>query len=278
MSYTFISGAMYRMPTHFGLATGPRRGPDGQGFACENSPKATSVSVSFLTEREALEAHLPPRFKVGAEPVVTVTATYITEIDWLAGRGYNTLGVSWPAVFEGEQDQVSGSFLSVLWENLTDPILTGREELGFSKIYCELPTPNVYRGDYHCLASWLGFKFMDLHAEKLQDVPDDVIAASAGRSTSDGILHYKYMPRTGEWGTADTAYATLTPAATPNQRIVSMQRGTGEVNFHPARWEDLPTQYMIVNAFQALPVLESRGASVVKTVGGKDLSDQRILR
>ena len=55
------------------------------------------------------------------------------EIEWLAGRGYNTLGVSFPAVFEGEVDRATGSLLTVLWENLTDPILTGREELGFSK-------------------------------------------------------------------------------------------------------------------------------------------------
>ena len=277
MSYTFLHGAMYRMPTHFGPATGPRRGPDGHGFACKDSPKSTSVSVSFLTEREALEAYLPPGFSVGAQPVVTITATYLTEIDWLAGRGYNTLGVSWLAHFRGEQDQASGNFLAVLWENLTDPIITGREELGFSKIYCELPTPTVYRGDYHCVASWLGFKFMDLRVEKLEEVAEDVRDA-AGQPTGYGILHYKYMPRTGEWGMADCAYATLTPAATPNRMIQSMQRGTGEMIFHQARWEDLPTQYMIVNAIQALPVLEARGASVVKTIGGKDLSDQRILR
>jgi hypothetical protein len=155
MPYTFLPNTMYRMPTHFGPATGPRRGPDGQRFSGENSPKSTSVSVSFLTEREALEAHMPPGFTVGAQPVVTITATYLTEIDWLAGRGYNTLGVSWPAHFRGEQDQVSGAFLSVLWENLADPIITGREELGFSKIYCELPTPAIYQGNYHCEASWL---------------------------------------------------------------------------------------------------------------------------
>ncbi len=276
MSYTFDAGAMYRMPTHFGPATGPRRGPDGKGFACVDSPKSTAVSVSFLTERAALEAHLPPGFTVGPEPVVTVTATYMTEIDWLAGRGYNTLGVSWPATFRGERDQVSGNFLSVLWENLTDPIITGREELGFSKIYCELPEPAVYRGDYHCTASWLGFKFMDMRVAQLAEVPDAVRAA-AGQPAGDGILHYKYMPRTGEWGTADCSYAVLTPAATPNRVIQSIQRGQGEVVFHPARWEDLPTQYMIVNAICALPVLEARGAAVVKTIGGKDLSDQRIL-
>jgi hypothetical protein len=50
------------------------------------------------------------------------------------------------------------------------------------------------------------------------------------------------------------------------------------VEFHKARWEDLPTQYNIVNAFHELEVKEWRGASIVKSVGGKDLSDQRILR
>ena len=55
-------------------------------------------------------------------------------------------------------------------------------------------------------------------------------------------------------------------------------RGEGTVEFHKARWEDLPTQYNIVNAFHELEVKEWRGASIVKSVGGKDLSDQRILR
>jgi hypothetical protein len=35
---------------------------------------------------------------------------------------------------------------------------------------------------------------------------------------------------------------------------------------------------MIVNTFHALEILEYRGASITKTVGAKDLRDQRILR
>src|SRR5688572_28806936 len=107
MAYTFVSDARYRMPTHFRPATGPRRGRECYGLSRETSPQSTSASGSFLTEREALEAHLPPGFTVGAEAVVTVSATSMTEIDWLAGRGYNTLGVSWPAIFRGEKDQVA---------------------------------------------------------------------------------------------------------------------------------------------------------------------------
>ena len=40
----------------------------------------------------------------------------------------------------------------------------------------------------------------------------------------------------------------------------------------------MPTQYNIVNAFADLPIVEYRGASVSKSVGAKDLRDQRILR
>jgi hypothetical protein len=86
------------------------------------------------------------------------------------------------------------------------------------------------------------------------------------------------MPRTGEWGTADTAYAVLTPDYTPNRRVLESRRGEGTVQWHRARWEDLPTQYHIINAFHDLEILEYRGATITKTIGGKDLSDQRILR
>jgi acetoacetate decarboxylase len=268
---------MYRMPTHFGPRTGPRQGADGRRFENTDTPKKTEVSVSFLTRRDQLEELLPQRFELAGEPVVTVTASYITEIEWLAGRGYNTLGVSFPATFHGERDTATGSFLAVLWENLTDPIITGREELGFSKIYCELPDPIVLRGEWRLTASWLGFKFLDVSAQNLRQPSANEVAAAAEQRKSDGVLHFKYMPRTGEWGTADIAYATLTPSAAPNVVVKERWVGEGCVRFHRARWEDMPTQYNIVNAFEALAIREYRGASVTKTVGAKDLSDQRIL-
>ena len=278
MPYQFDPDQMYRMPTHFGPRTGPRRGPDGRKFECHDNPYSTSFSLSFLSDSAQLENFLPPGFALDGEPVVTVSATYMTEIEWLAGRGYNTLGVSFPARFEGEADRLSGSFLTVLWENLTDPILTGREEIGFSKIYCELPTPTSLRGQHHIIASWLGFKFLDLYVDDLREQSRQEIDELASSQSGAGILHYKYVPRTGEWGRADAAYAVLTPAETPNRRVLERKVGAGSLQFHQARWEDMPTQYNIVNAFADLEIREYRGASLTKTVGGKDLSDQRILR
>lgn len=278
MPYKFQAGKMYRMPTHFGPSTGPRQGENGRKFDNRDTPKTSTLAVSFLSNPQQLEALLPERFELSGEPIVTVHASYVTQIEWLAGRGYNMLGVSFAATFNGEQDHVSGSFLTVLWENLTDPIITGREELGFAKIYCELPEPTVLRGDRHCIASWLGFKFLDLKVKNLRQQSSKEIAAFEQSQSGDGILHYKYIPRTGEWGTSDVSHAALTPAATPNRVITERSVGEGSVQFHRATWEDMPTQFNIVNTLEALEIKEYRGASLTKTVGAKDLSDQRILR
>jgi hypothetical protein len=201
----------------------------------------------------------------------------MTEIEWLAGRGYNVLGVTIPVTFTGKVDRAIGSFLTVLWENLTDPILTGREELGVAKIYCDLPEPRIYQGVTHCGASWMGFKFMDMTLSNLTPESPSP-AASRAEPQEDGLLHYKYIPRTGAWGESDAEYVTLTPTSALQRIEIGAWRGQGTVQFHRATWEDLPTQYTIVNAFHQLEIKEYRGATVVQSVGAKDLSEQRILR
>ncbi len=280
-NYLFIPKKLYRMPTHFGPSTGPRQGENGKKFANNGVPKSTRIEVRFLTDRGKLARLLPEGFAVGGEPVVTVFASYTTEIEWLAGRGYNVLGVTFPAVFKGKQDQAAGDFLLVLWENLTDPILTGREELGFAKVYADLPEPRVYEGETHAIASWMGFKFLDLTLKNMQPVAlggQPSPPPEAENAILTGLLHYKYIPKTGDWGEADAAYPVITPSGGGNGVLLEMARGEGTVQFHRARWEDMPTQYSIVNAFAELPIREYRGATITRSTGGKDLSDQRILR
>ena len=281
MTYPLNPELMYMMPTHFGPMCGPRQGPGGKKFAFEQDQrKSKSISVSFLTNAEQLKEFLPPGFELWGEPVVTVNETYMKEIDWLAGRGYNVLGVTFPVIYQGKKDRASGPFLTVLWENLTDPILTGREQLGFSKIYCELPEPVVYNGVTHCSASWLGFRFLDIKVSNMTKFDPADIAVSTPPSTDGtlkGQIHYKYMPRTGEWGKEDAAYAVLSPASANPTTPRSFSQGDGSIKFHRARWEDLPTQFMVVNAFSALEIKEYRGASIEERIGGGSLSNQHIL-
>ncbi|MDK1023530.1 MAG: hypothetical protein QGD92_04780 [Gammaproteobacteria bacterium] len=52
------------------------------------------------------------------------------EIEWLAGHSYIIVSVNAPVIFNGKDDQLTGGHPLVLWENFTDPILTGRENEG----------------------------------------------------------------------------------------------------------------------------------------------------
>ncbi|MCH2569789.1 MAG: acetoacetate decarboxylase family protein [Planctomycetes bacterium] len=272
MSYTFEADQMYRMPTHFGPATGPRRGPNGQTFPCKDNPKSTRIHVSFLSNAKQLEALLPPGFTLHGDPVVTVFAAYMTEIAWLAGRGYNVLGVTIPARFSGKKDTAIGPFLTVLWENLADPIITGREELGFSKIYCELPEITMMNDSASADASWLDFHFLNITVQNLKPRSEPLVEDKV-----DGQLHYKYVPRTGQWGSSDCQYAVITPSEGSNALVQDDLIGDGTVNWTPAKWEDLPTFYQVVNAFAQLEVKDFLDCGLSRSIGGRDLSDQRIL-
>jgi hypothetical protein len=275
---SFERGALYRMPVHFGPTPGPRQIPAGIRVDHTQSPKRRVASVSYLTRATQLATMLPPRFGLWGEPIVTVEIQFLTEIDWLAGRGYNTAGVKFPVVYRGERETVHGTFLSVLWENLADPIISGREELGYNKIYCEISEPRVLLGRHRYNCAWLGCTFFEL---ELAELREGAISAPAPSTTteprSQGTLHYKYVPRTGEPGVADAAYATLTPMENPNLTIESALVGNGVFKFRPVDWHELPTMHHIVNALASLELLEFRGATLTCSRGGKDLSDQRIV-
>jgi hypothetical protein len=271
MSYDFLRGRRYRMPTHFGPFPGPRQIPEGKPNDPRRSPTRWVTAVTARTSREALSDLVPPAFEVDADPVIVVEHEELSDVDWLAGRGYSTLGVRCPVTYHGAGGEVRGNLLLVLWENLADPIISGREELGFSKLYCELPPGEVAAGSRRCLASWLGTRFFEMGVSDLQPAP---LRPAAGRDT----LHYKYMPRTGEIGAADAAYVTATPAANSLRTVVSHHAGNGSFAFRHCTWEELPTLSHIVNRLAEIPLQGIVSASVTLTRGGKDLSDQRIVR
>jgi Acetoacetate decarboxylase (ADC) len=240
MPYRFEPGRIYRMPTHFGPAPGPRQMPAEADADPTRSPHKTLISASFLTQSSALERHIPERFTLAGEPVVTIEFHYMTDIDWLAGRGYTMIHVWWPVTFNGARDRIVGRFL--MWENLADPIITGRGEIGQPKLFADIPEP------------------------RLAPVPQ-----------LQGTLMLKYVPRTGEWGEADICQVSFTPAATPNLTVESRKAADGSVKFHRAAWRDLPTMYHVINALADLPVLSARAGSIATTRGGKSSLDQRIL-
>ena len=266
------------MPTHFGPAPGPRQGDGKSDLYSAERPNTTTISVTMKARATQLAELLPEGFEMETDPTITIAAGYMTDIPWLAGRGYNTLGITFPALYKGRQEKVHGDFLAVLWENMADPIITGRDELGFSKLYCELPEPVTTGDETCCTASWMGFTFMELRVKGLRSA-ERPFTAPPSASSSQGLLHYKYVPRTGEWGEVDAAYAALTPVSDPFRRVTEfLSADEGSVTFFKATWEELPTLHHVINALHGLELSTLVQACIVKTKGAKDLRDQRILR
>jgi hypothetical protein len=263
------AASRYRMPVGFGPFPGPRQVPPGRSNDPTRFPRRRIASVRYLTDGPTLKRLLPVGFELDGEPVVTAEMHHMTEIDWLAGRGYAMFGIRFPARYAGKQDEERGQFLAVLWENLADPIISGREELGYAKLWCDIPEPRVSGGTHGYKATWLGFTFAEM---ELHDLVEDTQPAPAAQNT----LHYKYVPSATP-GEADAAYATMVPAHNPGLTVERRLSGRGSVTFCPGRWEDIPTLHHIVAPLAALPVLETRGASLVHARGGKDLSDLRRL-
>jgi len=258
---------MFRMPVSFGPAPGPRNLPEAHRHRRYDKSTLT-LTVSARTDSEALARLLPAGFTAEAPARIELSLLALTDVGWLAGRGYNIVMIGIPARWRGEEE-VAGAFVPVLWESMAEPILTGRDELGWPKIFAEIPTPVVEDGRVRAHASWDGFTFLELAAGDF---------AAAEPSTPAGpMMFQKYVPRTGDWGQAEVDYFTVTAPDGPAPDVKSAACGTGHFAFHRARWEDMPTQYPIVSALADLPLAEFGPAWLVETVGGGDASGQRRL-
>lgn len=273
MTYELSPGVIYRMPTHFGPAPGPRQHPDGRRRQASATRETSTAWVRAVVDSNALDALLPPGFtRPAGQATIKVKAQSLRGVEWLAGRGYDLVEVSTPVRYTtADGDRLPGDLALVLWENRADPIISGREELGFPKLFADIApivvdirTPSVRTG-----VSWDGYTFLALEVTDLVDDP--------APAPTPPMLHCKYLPATGDWGAADSSYVTLTPPDNPLAVTVRRTRGTGSLRLDRATFEQLPTLLHVVNGLCDLrpgPVVE---AGAQRTVGAKTLDDQRRL-
>lgn len=269
------------MPTSFGVAAGPRQAPPHADYR----PGPISFSryvVRFLGRHDQLAALLPKGLTLRGEPIVQFHFFCLRDIPWLAGRGYNILSLMIPVRHAGTGgDAVDGLFTAVMWENMGDPIITGREQLGHPKLYAQLPDPRHLNGETHIRASWEGFTFAEI---KLScDRPaDPAQVADIGASVGSGIIAHKYIPRSGQWDAADADYLTLSPVPgaanlRDPQPAPAVRVGTGGIRFNVPRWQDMPTQYHIVEKLAALEQCTPLDAFAMEGSTYLDFRDQTIL-
>jgi Acetoacetate decarboxylase (ADC) len=269
-----------RMPAVFGPTPGPRNLP-AHAEHLRYASNDTIITVTARTDGEALSAILPARFRLDGEPRLTLLFNILGNLGWLAGRGHEGVLLCTPAVFEGDEEPVAGNFIFVLWENLPDSLLTGRDELGFPKLYADI---HVARRDdgYFCRASWDGFRFFELEVEGLRSAGTD------GPEAPPFLVH-RHVPRAFEAAAAvDEVLAVggrlpggrraAPDGRPPESTITARQVGTARFSFTPARWEDMPTQYRVVNALASLPLQDFDDCVVTARHGRDDLSTVHVVR
>jgi hypothetical protein len=267
-----------RMPATLGPAPGPRNMPHSRQHLLYNGD-STSITVKALTDAARLSAFLPPRCRLAGEPVLIASITMLTNLGWLAGRGYNLVKIACEIIFDGEDGEVKGSMPLVLWENHADPILTGRDELGMTKLYCNIPNFSVVDGKLRGSADWEGFRFFNLNASDLQPADLNSGVQPYGAPGGPKTLCYRYQHVVGDWEKAAIAEMTVStdgkgPAPVARERLT----GKGSFSFNAATWEDMPTQYTFVTSLASLPLLEFRGTQFMRSTNIADLAAMKTIR
>ena len=269
---TIESPRRYRMPAHFGPQPSPRQYLDGRRPDPTRFPVRHTARISYLARAKQLAPYLPPGFSLWGEPVVSVDVCYQRQVEWLAGRDYALFGMSVPARYTGGNETVCGEFRLAVWESHSDVVTSGREDIGSTKLFAEIPEPRVLGDRYMYSGTSMGCRFFEM---ELYDVTEAPLPRAEHRG--EGMLWYKYVPRTGDPNAADAAYAVLWPYADSHITIDKYYTAKGSVRFAQVTWEDLPFMYHVVNALAGLDLIEFRCASLALAHGGSDFSGARTL-
>ena len=268
--FEFDPNGRYAMPAHFAM-------PQFEGVPSIWYHDQLAMAVSYITDRDRLAVHLPKPFEVAEEALVTVTYARNRKVDWLAGRGYNMILVSAAAVFNGEVDQLEGQFTLVVWENLADPILTGREMTGIPKIFADIPDHEVVDDVSRCSASHFGNKILDMQiANPVAATAVEIAAFVDAGKDKNNPMGWRYLPKVGALGAA-ISEPTLFPQ---ENHISEAWVGEGNIDWQHLTWQQNPTQFHIVNGLADLPILEYRPALIFQGSSNLLVPDRpsRVLR
>ncbi|MEP1469351.1 MAG: acetoacetate decarboxylase family protein [Halieaceae bacterium] len=244
----------HMMPAHFGAAQRPAN-------ATMWYRDITSMVIAFRTDRKKLAAYLPAPFEVAEDAIVTVTYACNRQVDWLAGHGYNLIAVNAAAVFRGEEETLEGDYTLVIWENLADPILTGRELQGIPKVYADIPEHTVFDGRWETAASHFGSRFLDMQIDDLRaPTEQEIVDNAAEKAGKDNPMGWRFMPGLLGFGQSLNEFVTYPSQTDITEAFV----GHGSLSWEHMTWEQNPTQHHIINAIADLPVLEYLPAIVAK--------------
>jgi acetoacetate decarboxylase len=258
------------MPANFGSPAWAEPWPDPSGEA--HYDDVTTIATEYLTDELKLRNYLPYPYELDGPPIVKVIYSMNRGITWLAGGRYNIVGLTVRASYLGEKDRVTGDFVLVMWENLAEPILTGREIQGIPKVYGDIEDHHTFKGIIRTALSSRGKKMLDIEASNLREMEPTALKQLQASGADGRLLGWKYIPNETSSGPI-ISYATEFPISAEYSQAWS---ATGRLQWYQQEWVDNPTQAHIVNAIYSMPIKKIVKCTVTK--GSKVLHTGRVRR
>jgi acetoacetate decarboxylase len=234
----------------------------------------TRYCITYLTDYDALARILPPGFSPTKEPTVMVNYTASLGIDYMAGRGYNLVGVDAFVRFDGETDHLEGCFAFVLWMDKYLPMAMGREIMGAPKILSHVPAMRLIDGRKCFSLSEEGSLLIDGEFWGLKELSKNEITARLAAGGGKQWLSWKYIPNVTSNG-ADISCPTYLPVKRDVRQMWSAQ---GKLKFHETSWENAPLSGPIVNKLMQLPIIKYLDAWVQEDSCDYLFRENRVLK
>jgi len=178
----------------------------------------------------------------------------------MAGSSYNLIQVGAPVRFNGKRDRVEGEFALVIWENNTDPILTGREQTGMPKIYADIEDLHIFQGHYFTNASFEGNTFLQMEMTGAQPLEERQLAQMKAAMADMKPFGWRYIPKVGGPG-AELSLPILFPKRVEVEKAWT---GGGAVQWTELSPKQNPMQSHIIKALAELPMIEMAPVMMVK--------------
>jgi len=234
----------------------------------------TMISATYETSKDAMAELLPLPFEPADDPVVSVYYASCPKCNFLAGGGYNLIGVDLATHFNGKKDHLAGNYIVVLWEDNTNPVIRGRDLLGVPKLVADVPDFTQRGNTWQGLARDNNNLLLEVKVRRATPRSRKDVDQINRTMKRDRWMSWKYIPNVNGKGAAVSH-----PTLIGRQLTVSRSwQGDGEATYGKLTHKQSPWHVDIVNTLRKLKVKEYREGTVNKGTMSITRALNRVLK